>query len=334
METQRYLEKQTQDTPLSEKLGQHFLIDPDMIDLMVRSTLPGAKVIEVGSGVGHVTEALARKAGSVIGIEIDRRFLPALEGVAGRNPNIRFIIEDVLHVSLGDLIGRDEEVQIVANLPFYVTEPFLRMLIDLPISNAVLILGDAAACELQEPEKSPQFGKMSLLGQTFFNINQLASIPRDSSYPPPRTAASMISLNPIGRKEIEIDSAAYIFASLFRRERQHGLVGNDMKQAIVESEGHAGSRTLSKGERNRKTRSDTRRELKQLVSDYRGGRKFDASDNTDDGARSSLILSQEQALRVMGKMGIPEAILAQPFFKLHNQDIQTLTRAVRNYYGR
>lgn len=323
---------ETNGVRLSERLGQHFLIDQDVINLLIVSTLPGAKVIEVGSGIGHITEALAQKASSVIGIEIDRKFLPALEDVRTRNPNVQFIVKDALHVSLNSLIDRDEEVQIVSNIPFHITEPFLQKLIDMPIINAVLIVGDGIARELQESEESLTFGKMSLLGQTFFDIRELARIPKSSFYPPPRTEASMIAFDPKGKTEIEGNPATYIFASLFRKAGKYGLVKNDIKQAIVEVEEHAGSRTLSKRKYHQKTRSSIKIELRQLLSDYRETGKFVVSENADDEVYGNLVLSQSQALRVIGKMGIPEAILEKPFFRLDNRDVRELTIAVRKYY--
>lgn len=317
---------------LSERLGQHFLVDQSAIDLFVGSILPGAKVIEIGSGIGHVTEALAQKASSVVGIEVDRRFLPALEDVQARNPNIQFIIKDALYVPFNSLIGRDEETQIVANIPFHITEPFLQKLIDMPISNAVLIVGENTGRELQESENSSAFGKMSLLGQTFFDVNVLAKLPKDSFCPQPRTEANMIALTPKGKAEIQGNSAAYIFASLFRKAGKHGLVKNDVKQAIVEAQDRVSSRTLSKQEYHRKTRSNVKKELRQLVYDYREEGKSHAFEDTSDRAYRNLVLSQSQALGVIAKMGIPEAILEKPFFRLDNHDVRALTVAVRNYY--
>ncbi len=79
---------------LSERLGQHFLVDERAISELAATVIVGSKVIEVGSGIGHVTETLAQRAGSVVGIEIDKRFQPVLEDVQKRNSKIRFIFGD------------------------------------------------------------------------------------------------------------------------------------------------------------------------------------------------------------------------------------------------
>lgn len=323
---------ETNDLRLSERIGQHFLVDQGTIDLIVASTLPGAKVIEVGSGIGHITEAIAQRASTVIGIEIDRRFQPALEEVKDRNQNVQFVIKDALYVPFGSMIDKGEEVQIVANIPFHITEPLLQRLIDLPISNAVLIVGDNTASEFQESEGSPTFGKMSLLAQTFFDVRELARISRDYFSPPPRTEASLIVLEPKRKREIESNPATYIFASLFRKAGKYGLVKNDVKQAIVEVEQNAGTRTLSKQERHQKIRADVNRELRQLMLEYRQGERTVTSSGSSDDPRRNKVLSQSQAIEVIRKMGIPDSVLDKPFSKLDNNDILQLVRAVRSYY--
>ncbi len=99
-------------------------------------------------------------------------------------------------------------------------------LIGLPISNAVLMLGDNVAREFQEPESSMGFGKLSLLGQTFFDSRVLAQVPREAFYPQPRTDAVLIEFDPKDKKEILANPANYVFAYLFRRANKFGLVIN------------------------------------------------------------------------------------------------------------
>lgn len=317
---------------LAERRGQHFLIDERVIERLAGSVISGSKVIEVGSGIGHVTEALAQRASSVIGIEIDKRFQPILEGVQEKNPRIRFIFGDALRVQFGSLIGRDEETQVVANLPFHITEPFMNKLIDLPTSNVILMLGDNVAREFQESESSMGFGKLSLLGQTFFESRVLAQIPRKAFYPQPRTDAVVVEFNPKERREIEANPADYVFAYLFRRVGKFGLVINDMKQALVEASQRGGNSDLSKKESHRRDRSNVRRELKQMLGEYNGTR--DISVFNSHRGRSGAIVSQSQALDVIRKMDIPERVLEKPFFRLDNQDLRDLTTAVREFYSR
>lgn len=333
VEQERYIQEKlgAHELQLSERLGQHFLTDPHIIGLLEDSVQPGATVIEVGSGIGHVTEALAKRAGNVIGIEIDRRFQPLLEEVQARNPNIRFILKDALYVPFQDLIKKGEDAQVVANIPFHITEPFLYKLIDLPISDAILIVGDNIARELMEPEDSLGFGKMALLGQTFFDICEVERIPRDAFLPPPRTEASLLMLDPKDSDELKKDSPSYIFGSLFRKSQKFAPVKNDIKQAIVELEEKRGEQTLSKSEQHRRNRANVKRELKRLAGSY-GNDSYSEEDSKSHNKHDFLVLSQSQALEVIRRMGIPESIQDKPFFRLSNTEIRQLTTAVRNYY--
>lgn len=164
----------------NENLGQHFLIDKTAIDLLAQSVSPGNIVIEVGAGVGQLTEALAEKVTKVISIEIDRRYEPILADITKRFPCVQIIFGDAIALKLQDLIPKQKDgegVQIVASLPFHITEPFLHKIAGLPIESATLAVGQRLAYAIQAPnEKSAAFGQLSLLAQTFFDIDVLATI--------------------------------------------------------------------------------------------------------------------------------------------------------------
>lgn len=315
----------------SERLGQHFLIDERVIKSLSALVIAGSKIIEIGSGTGHVTEVLAQRAGSVVGIEIDKRFQPILEEIQERNSRIKFMFGDVLRIRLGSLIDRGEEAQVIANLPFHITEPFMHKLIDLPITNAILMLGDNVSRELQKSEAGMGFGKLSLLCQTFFDSRVLAQVQRKAFYPQPRTDAVVMELDPKNEREIEANPADYVFAYLFRRARKYSLVINDMKQALVEASQSGSGSDLSKRESHRRDRSNTKRDLRQMLDEYNSSRDISVFQNHNKG-RGRVIISQSQALDVIGKMGIPERVLGKPFFRLDNQDVRDFAAAVRKFY--
>jgi len=314
---------------LNERLGQHFLIDPKVISTLSNSVIGGDQVIEIGSGIGHITKALAQRAGSVVGIEIDRRFQPYLEKTAEENEKISFIYGDVLKMDLSRFIHPQGGTQVIANLPFHITEPFLYKLVDLRIDNAVLLLGDEAVREFEENETRLNFGKMSLVVQTFFNAHTIMPINRSSFYPQPRTDACLVTLEPKSKKEIGSNPADFILAELIRKERKNGLVLNDFKQAIVELKTSLVGTSLSKREFHQRERANTRRELRMMTSAYRGGRYQQEEVFQAGGTK---IASQVDALRVIAEMGISDSVLNKPFFRLDNQDLRELVMAVRAYY--
>lgn len=311
------------DIDLSEKLGQHFLIDDEAVGIIVASVIPGAKVIEVGSGIGHVTEAMAPRASEVFGIEIDRKFEAALQDLSKRQPNVKFVMADVLDFHLDSVIKEGQVTQVVANLPFHITEPFLSKLIDLPIESAILLLGDSAAKELMASPSGPNYGKMSLVAQTFFNIREVTAVDKSGFYPEPRTDAIVVELTPKEREEIEANPFNFVFAGLIRRATKGELVINGMKQGLVDAFLVANRGTLSKTESNRKMRADTKRHLKDLVHEYNCNGKLE---NHINGHRNGSVVSQADALVKINQMRIDRNILAKPFFALNNQDLRQLVQ--------
>lgn len=207
-------------------------------------------------------------------------------------------------------------------------------LIDLPITNAVLLLGESVVAEFQEPENSMFFGKLSLFAQTFFDLRVLSQVPRGCFYPQPRTDAVLIELDPKSRKEIERNPADLIFAYLFRRAKKSGLVVNEMKQTLVEFGQASGYGTLSKSESHQRERANVRRKLKQMAGEYNSSRNPSVLSRHDRDRRNGGIVSQEQALHIIERMGIPEDILKKPFSRLANYEIRTLAASVRGFYSR
>jgi len=109
------------DATPNEKIGQHFLVNQEAIDLLRQTVAPGSTVIEVGSGPGHVTERLAEHAAKLYGIEIDRRYHPLLDKISRDRGNVEIIYGDALKVDFNRLLptGRDNDGQVVASLPFH-----------------------------------------------------------------------------------------------------------------------------------------------------------------------------------------------------------------------
>lgn len=316
----------------NENLGQHFLIDRSAIDLLAQSVNPGNTVIEVGAGVGQLTEALAEKAGKVISIEIDRRYEPILEDISRRYSNVQVIFGDAIILRLQDLMPKKrdgERVQIVANLPFHITEPFLHKIAGLPIENATLVVGDRLAFAIQAAsETSPDFGQLTLLVQTFFDIDVLSTVEKQKSFPAPRTDTAIIRLTPKEEHEFRSNKRDFLFRRLFLTAQKSPLVKNCLKEGLIEFERVKQMGTLSKKEHNHRLRSSARAELKRLVEEYNhsGGTPSTSQKSAGEELKQ---LTQNQAREVIEKMGIPESILSKPFEQLNNNELEVLSKALR-----
>lgn len=222
----------------NENLGQHFLIDDAAIGVLTSSVTPGNTVIEVGAGVGQLTESLASVAGKIIAIEIDRRYKEILDQVTTGHSNVEVIYGDAIALKWPDFFPKRKDlsgVQIVSNLPYHISEPFLHVIMGLPLESATLIVGQRLARSMQvQSEEHPDFGKLSLLAQTFFDIDLVAQINKDKFFPVPRTDSTIIILIPKEETKLRVDKRAFILQKLFLTTRRNPLVKNSIKEGLVE----------------------------------------------------------------------------------------------------
>jgi len=218
-----------------KNLGQHFLIDDAIIGQMAATVLPERLVIEVGAGVGQLTEVLAARAKKVIAIEIDPRFEPALKDVAKRFPNVEVVIADAIKI---DFKKYGVTPHIVSSLPFHISEPFFQKLAANSIKTATLLVGDRLARKIAAPNgKSPNFGLLTVLVQTFFRQRVLGLVAKKSFSPVPRTDATLISLIPKEEQEIRENKRDFLFRRLILTAGQSPLIKNSLKEALIEKAG-------------------------------------------------------------------------------------------------
>lgn len=310
-----------------EAIGQNFLIDNNCLTTIASFVSNGSTVIEIGSGPGNLTTLLAQRAEKVIGFEIDKQFQPLLDDVQAKYKNVEIVYTDAVRTIekyIGNNSSSDSNIQVIANIPFHITEPLLTKLIGLNISDITLLLGNNVVREIQESPNSWGFGKLSLLAQTFYDINIVTNVPKNSFYPQPRTNASVVTFFPKNKREINNSRSNSIFAKLFKNANRSGLIVNEIKQALVESGSDYG--TLDKHEFHRRDRANVRRQLKNM----RDSGNFDFHKNK---GKNKMVLSQSHALELISKMGLSESVLNKPFFRLDNQEIRELTLAVREYFG-
>jgi len=306
----------------SEHLGQHILTDESVINIVVNQVNRGSNVLEVGSGSGNLTERIASRASKVVGIEIDRKFQPFLDEVQSSHSNVEIIYKDVLRVNIGKIVRGGfarREWQIVSNLPFHISEPFLTGIIGLPIENAVLVVGNQLAYRMQiDSPEDPKFSKTSLATQTFFEPVVLTRISRGSFFPQPRTDAALVVLYPREKTEFESSPRMAILRNLFLSERRNPTVAKVLKNSL----GAARSRPLlSKREEHRLERRRLKQELRQLTRGWQSGLERNYE-------RGNGVLGGE-----IEKLDLPKDILSKPFSRLDNYDLRILAAALKRRYG-
>ena len=184
-----------------KKFGQNFLTDDNVLDEIVEAAGVGSSdhVIEIGPGLGTLTKRLAEKAGHVTAIEIDRQMIPVLDEVLSEYENTRVICADVLKTDMQEIAGMypDENVKVVANLPYYITTPIVTGLLESGVryKSITVMVQTEVAERMQTGPGSKEYGALSLAVQYYSKPQIIVDVPPESFYPMPGVDSSVIRLD-------------------------------------------------------------------------------------------------------------------------------------------
>ncbi len=186
----------------SKALGQNFLINPAVCPKMAQLGIdsPDWGVLEIGAGVGVLTQQLARRAAKVAVVEIDQRLLPVLEESLSEYENVSVILGDVMKVDLPALLNQqfgDRPVCVCANLPYYITSPILMMLLEqrLPLQAITVMVQKEAAARLCAQPGSRECGAVTFAVRYYSTPRQLFPVNRGSFFPAPKVDSAVIRLD-------------------------------------------------------------------------------------------------------------------------------------------
>lgn len=184
-----------------KKFGQNFLIDPHVLDKIINAAEITKEdcVIEIGPGIGSVTQALIANAGKVISIEIDDQLIPILTEQFGECENFRLIHKDVLKVDLHKLIEEESpnrRIKVVANLPYYITTPIVMMLLEhnLPIESITVMVQKEVADRMASGPGSKQYGAITVAMKYYCDTYLVANVPQNCFMPRPNVDSAVIKL--------------------------------------------------------------------------------------------------------------------------------------------
>lgn len=240
---------------LSKSLGQNFLIDKNIRDKIVEGSLIGADdlVIEIGPGVGVLTQLLAEQAAQVIAIEIDRGLIPILKETLQDYPNTEVVNEDVLRCNLKDLIATHQPkgaVRFVGNLPYYITTPIIMKILEdrVPADSITVMVQKEVADRLQAAPGNKTYGAITVAVRYYCDVTKVVSAPKEVFYPRPKVDSTVIRLDIRKECPVKLLDEASFFAVVKagfgqRRKTLHnaltGIYGLDKAQtgAILEKAG-------------------------------------------------------------------------------------------------
>lgn len=183
----------------SKALGQNFLVNPSVCPRIAEmgNAKPGFGVIEIGTGVGVLTNELAKRADKVVAIEIDERLIPVLEETLAEHDNVKVINADVMKVDLHKLIEEEFdglEVAVCANLPYYITSPILMMLLEqrLRIRSVTVMVQKEAGTRLCAPVGTRDMGAVTVAVNYFSKPKILFNVSRGSFMPAPNVDSCVV----------------------------------------------------------------------------------------------------------------------------------------------
>lgn len=185
-----------------KSLGQNFLIDTNILHNIVDFSELDAEsgVIEIGPGIGALTEQLAKRAKKVVAFEIDQRLLPILEDTLSPYNNVKIIHQDILKADVKDVLetefGEVKDVMVVANLPYYVTTPILMKLLEerLPLRGIVVMLQKEVADRMSASPNSKAYGSLSIAVQYYTEARTVITVPKTVFVPQPNVDSAVIRL--------------------------------------------------------------------------------------------------------------------------------------------
>ncbi|SFB96636.1 16S rRNA (adenine1518-N6/adenine1519-N6)-dimethyltransferase [Alkalibacterium subtropicum] len=202
-----------------KSLGQNFIIDTNILRNIVEAgeVSDRTTVIEVGPGIGALTEQLAKQAGNVIAFEIDDRLLPVLADTLSPYDNIEIIHEDILNVDLEAFYASHlkdaKEIVVVANLPYYITTPIIIRFLEsqLPIDRMVLMMQKEVASRLSAQPSTKAYGSLSIAVQYYMDAEVAFTVPKTVFMPQPNVDSAIIRLSRKATMGIDVKDEELFF---------------------------------------------------------------------------------------------------------------------------
>lgn len=203
-----------------KSLGQNFLIDPNILRKIVSQAglTKESAAIEIGPGIGALTEHLARDAGKVLAFEIDQRLLPVLADTLSPYDNVKVIHSDILKADVEQAIQEElagfEDIMVVANLPYYVTTPIiLKLLLEkLPIRGLVVMLQKEVAERITAKPGTKAYGSLSIAIQYYTEAEFAMTVPKSVFMPQPNVDSAVIRMTKRPEPIVQVIDEDFFFS--------------------------------------------------------------------------------------------------------------------------
>ena len=226
-----------------KKFGQNFLIDTTVLDRIISSAEITKEdcVLEIGPGIGTMTQYLAEHAGSVVAVEIDKALIPILEETLQDYDNVTVINDDILKVYINRLVEEKNggrPIKVVANLPYYITTPIIMGLFEsrVPLKSITIMVQKEVADRMQVGPGTKDYGALSLAVQYYAKPEIVANVPPNCFIPRPNVGSAVIRLTRYEEPPVQVKDEKKMFA----------LIRASFNQRLVNGLGNAGLPGITK----------------------------------------------------------------------------------------
>ncbi|MFR3344304.1 MAG: 16S rRNA (adenine(1518)-N(6)/adenine(1519)-N(6))-dimethyltransferase RsmA [Anaerobutyricum sp.] len=219
-----------------KKYGQNFLIDTHVLDKIIGAAQIGPDdfVLEIGPGIGTMTQYLAEAAREVVAVEIDTKLIPILQDTLKEYDNVTVLNEDILKVDIRKIAEEKnggKPIKVVANLPYYITTPIIMGLFEseVPLDSITVMVQKEVADRMQVGLGTKDYGALSLAVQYYAEPYIVANVPPNCFIPRPAVGSAVICLTRYQEKPVKVNDASFMFkiirASFNQRRKtlQNGL---------------------------------------------------------------------------------------------------------------
>ena len=247
-----------------KRFGQNFLIDTHILEKIVDEAGIDEDdcVLEIGPGIGTMTQYLCERAGRVIAVEIDKALIPILNDTLSSYNNVTIINEDILKVDITKLCNEynnGRPIKVVANLPYYITTPIIMGLFEsgCPLESITIMVQKEVADRMKCGPGSKDYGALSLAVQFYSSPEIVAYVSPESFIPKPRVGSAVIRLTRYEKPPVEVDDEKYMFAliraafNMRRKTMVNSLMSGNLgltKEEILEAIKNLGLSATVRGE--------------------------------------------------------------------------------------
>lgn len=202
-----------------KKFGQNFLIDNHVLEKIVRAAdiTKDDFVLEIGPGIGTLTQYLCENAREVLAIEIDKKLIPILEETLADYDNVSILTEDILKVDIASIVkeyNNNKPIKVVANLPYYITTPIIMDLFEkhVPLSGVTIMIQKEVADRIKAGPGSKEYGALSLAVQYYAKPYIAANVPPNCFMPRPKVGSAVINLTPHENPPYNVENESLLFS--------------------------------------------------------------------------------------------------------------------------